>query len=145
MGDPRTALIVRASESIRIVREVKDKDPPFDAARAALENARVVFFLGFGFGLDNVRRLGLSHISSDANVYATRTQIVNDGVKPRDFGDGARFWAGGGVVELVLDVARVRTADRSAGYRWVAAAMTVGRARVRSAGAARRNDARVLR
>jgi hypothetical protein len=74
--DPRTELIVRAAQTIRIVHQVKE-DETFLEARTALTLANTVFFLGFGFGRDNVRRLGLMNLPKSGTLYATRTHMTD--------------------------------------------------------------------
>jgi hypothetical protein len=75
--DPRTPLIVRASDSIRIVHQVKDNDAAFAAARSALNKAHTIFSLGFGFGPENVRRLDLTNLPQSGTLYATRTNMTD--------------------------------------------------------------------
>jgi SIR2-like domain len=68
----RASLVSRAANSIRIVHQVADADEAFRSARGALTAASVVFFLGFGFGAENVRRLDFSNLPTAAPLYATR-------------------------------------------------------------------------
>jgi hypothetical protein len=70
-------MIVRAAQSIRIVHQVMTNDAAFLKARRALNKSNVVFFLGFGFGRENVRRLDFKNLPRTGVVYATRTNMTN--------------------------------------------------------------------
>ncbi len=49
--------ISRAAEGIRIISEVDKGDDVFTPARAALKEAERVYFLGFGYAVENLNRL----------------------------------------------------------------------------------------
>jgi hypothetical protein len=69
-------IISRAARSIRILHQVKSRDPIFDAARGAMTQANVVFFLAFGFGVDNVRWLDFRNLRKAGSLWATRTRMT---------------------------------------------------------------------
>jgi len=54
--------ILRAAMGIKIIPEEMDDTPEFIKARELLQNAKKIFFLGFGFHPTNIRRLGLTQI-----------------------------------------------------------------------------------
>jgi hypothetical protein len=60
-----------AENSIRIVHDADPVGPAYEAARTALVAAAQVFFLGFGFGKQNVARLQTSNIQPVIPVYCT--------------------------------------------------------------------------
>ena len=57
-GAPLTARCVAdAAQGIKVVQEVEDTLPAFDDAFSLLSKAHRIYFLGFGFNKDNIRRL----------------------------------------------------------------------------------------
>lgn len=77
--DRDAASVVKASQSISIVHEEAPSER-IVAATQALEQARIVCFLGFGFHATNIRRLGYTiyREGGDQQIYATTYGLGND-------------------------------------------------------------------
>jgi hypothetical protein len=59
-------LIEICQREIKVVHEdVADRDDDFNKARDALQNAERIYFLGFGFGAQNIERLRFEHFKDD--------------------------------------------------------------------------------
>jgi hypothetical protein len=58
----------QASNQIKIVSEKIDDDPEFNYAYQLIEKAEVVYFLGFGYNDDNLRRLRIKKKKSGQNI-----------------------------------------------------------------------------
>jgi hypothetical protein len=57
------AILEACQREIRIVHEdITDRDQEFNIARRILHDARRIYFLGFGFGTENVERLNFEMI-----------------------------------------------------------------------------------
>lgn len=69
--------LLKISEAIKIIHEIKDgkakfSNDHFREAHKAIEQAEKVYFLGFGFHYDNVRRLGVDWSKKDnGKIFAT--------------------------------------------------------------------------
>lgn len=73
-SDPNELLAV--SNGIQIIHECEDESPAFQAARGLLQAAERIYFLGFGFHTDNVRRLGFSQETlKEKRVWCTLTEV----------------------------------------------------------------------
>jgi hypothetical protein len=57
-GDTSARAVKIAADGLRIIPEGRDESPEFEAARALLDAAERICFLGFGFDEMNVKRLG---------------------------------------------------------------------------------------
>jgi len=57
-----------AAEGIKIIHDVELDDDPFPKVRQLIGEARNVFFLGFGYGVENLKKLGLTK-RKDQQVY----------------------------------------------------------------------------
>jgi hypothetical protein len=60
-----------AAKCIRIVCEASPDDAPFSQARTAIEAAERLYFLGFGFSIASLERLGNTVLRSPAELYGT--------------------------------------------------------------------------
>lgn len=64
--------------SIKIIHEdVTDRDADYKQAQQLLQEAKQIFFLGFGFNTVNVARLGISSITA-TEVFATAIGYVQN-------------------------------------------------------------------
>jgi hypothetical protein len=65
-------ILQRAKDGIKIIHEIDnaDNDPEFIKARAALNEAQDIVFLGFGYGAENLKRLKIKQ-HSDATIGGT--------------------------------------------------------------------------
>lgn len=66
---PRIAEISKSARTLKIIHEAVDDSPEFRKARGIISKADRLYFLGFGFHSDNMRRLG----------FPIRTQKSNGG------------------------------------------------------------------
>lgn len=73
MTDP----LLEAAKSIQIVSEAKPDTEGFIAARKAVDIAAQLFFLGFGFGKDNVHRLLQGLKPAQRQISATRMGMTD--------------------------------------------------------------------
>jgi len=69
--------ILRAAMGIRIIPEEMDDTPEFIKARELLQNAKKIFFLGFGFHPTNIRRLSLTQLE-DPSIQCTTLGLSAD-------------------------------------------------------------------
>ena len=80
--------LLSISQQIKVVSEVADPDdggfasPEFETANRLLEEAERIFFLGFGFYRDNVRRF--KYFSPDAPAEKVRGTLVMDEIDRRE-------------------------------------------------------------
>ena len=63
--------IEKAASGIRIVHESTPITDQFKQARAALTEASFVYFVGFGYALINLRRLGVEQIPRNAQIFGS--------------------------------------------------------------------------
>lgn len=61
----------KAMDSIVVIHESKDESPEYVRAFELLQAAERIYFLGFGFGATNLRRLGISRLDSNKIIKAT--------------------------------------------------------------------------
>jgi len=76
-------VLQKAAAGVKVVHQADPKSAEFDAARAALRDASTVFFLGFGFGRTNVRRLGLENIGPRTAIICSRQGLEDSEVGVR--------------------------------------------------------------
>ena len=74
-ADPKSeAIISRAANNINVIR--KDEIPhTFEQATDLLQQAQFIYFFGFGFNEDNIKRLELKKMGKNANTAGTRLGI----------------------------------------------------------------------
>jgi len=63
--------ISESAAYIRIIHQVSAEDPQFGRARELLSKARHVYFMGFGYLPDNLRKLGLHGVPEGAQLRGT--------------------------------------------------------------------------
>lgn len=67
------SVVERAANAIKIVHEASGDTPEFKRAHDAMKTAEHAYFLGFGFGVANVKRLNLANLRrSNVSIFLTR-------------------------------------------------------------------------
>lgn len=81
VDDAIASMVERASGDIKIVHQADGATDEFHRARAALNEAERIVFLGFSFGRANVDRLDFGCIARSAGSFSSRYGMTNAEVK----------------------------------------------------------------
>lgn len=76
--DPKPDDIRRAAADIRIMPEQISDSELFESARAQLARAERIYFIGFGFHETNVRRLKLTAVNVDSDVWGSALGMTGE-------------------------------------------------------------------
>lgn len=74
-GNGNPSIIDKASKHIKIIHEATDSDAQFEKARKLLRDAQRIYILGFGYGLTNLRRLGLKSLADGKDLRGTAYKV----------------------------------------------------------------------
>lgn len=74
-GAARSGAVKRGGENITIVHEANKQTPEFQKAHELLSQAERVYFLGFGFNKDNVRRLRIESLLKHGTTKGTALKL----------------------------------------------------------------------
>ncbi|MDP6636059.1 MAG: hypothetical protein QGG42_14260 [Phycisphaerae bacterium] len=77
-GEPEPGGIRQSADGIRIIHEDMDDDPQFKQAHQMLIAAERVYFVGFGYHPDNIRRLNMEHAKEVRAEYIELGSIRNN-------------------------------------------------------------------
>ena len=80
--DPNSLPFFEVSKNIKILSEAAYKESrEFERVRMLLDKAKKIYFLGFGYQIDNMERLGISNLNANKSVMGTAYRLSHQDVK----------------------------------------------------------------